>query len=877
MQCPSCGQELNDQAHCQTCDLQDKPPAEAMGVPEATATEGINGELNVHPDHGSLSQPADSSHQPAGTESPAGEDAPPRDTPPAAPDIKITVSGSTVDAKGNINIIGVAQGFLDQTDQPKVEEENSLYSLTKRRPQRPVELHRSVQVEIDDLVSQLRNTRLMFITCASREFAIEAGYAANARLGIANPDQDRVLRYADAASNNLEFRVQRLLKQLPSEGETAIVVDAYETSAEAFSDSILNDKAWVNIIKADLESNHLFLVITVSPKYARKRLMHVKRNLPFAYWELPFLRPFLEQNYPDQFEKLEADIIKQRAQGIWEEDETDFCQQIISFHDNEQLQSIVESGGPKDSEISAATLLKGSSPVEKTVLYTAAFFPDITPLEFCRVVEALLSKRTMRVSAPTDGANRVASSDAAQTEVPLTRIWEEEKDNIFTNWLREASFTKDSVRVVNLSSSALREPLRRLFEKQHRFYVIDQFKALQERGIFFYPSLRLAENTTRIAVEMAGFYPDEFNEDWIVELVTRLSQHFESELAGAPDGMDAMFQFVQGSHPGALNLAFARVSNICRHMLESPHLKGMVQNSLEQLMKRGYHKEVLWLVKHLQFTQDFDQLYWLKQLLHRADPRTRHLAYYSLYYHLKRMGSGVYEVLTKIETWLPRPERAPNTYSQVEYFALRLLIQYCLETVGRFDPKHYGKWPSRYPLFAIKDKEAADECMSLLSRWLLHPGIEATLVGLRMGGTQMALIGALLAEWTFILLSPRDPALAAAATPPAGNGARTAVGTEGDASAGFSAVTLHDLLIRQFAFRTDLTQRLELLMYWNRLNHDLLKFLGSLSPASELRKELIWKRDLIGRLITQFKSVSTGSKTTQPPVKESIIGDTTLA
>jgi hypothetical protein len=862
MQCPVCGQELADEAHCQNCERQDKPSAEATIAPEPQATEDSTGELNVPPLQDSPPQSADSSDptpepQTPAPPSPAGEGAQTQEPAPPTTDIRISVSGSTVDAKGNINIIGVAQGLLDQTGQPKIEEEKSLYLLTKKRPQGPVELHQSVQAEVDTLVSQLRNTRLMFITCGSRELAIEAGCAATAGLSIANPDQDRLLRYADAAINNLEFRVQSLLEHLPKEGDTAILVDAYETSAEKFSESILNDKAWLNIIKADLESNHLFLVVTVSPKYARKRLLHVKRNSPFAYWEIPFLRLFLEQNYPDQYEKLEADITQQRTQGIWEEDETEFCQQIISYHETEQLQVVVESGGPKDPETSAATLLKGSSAVEKTVLYTAAFFPEITPLEFCRVVEALLAKRTMSVAAPTNGSNSSDATVQARTEVALSMVWEEEKDSIFTEWLRETSVTKDSVRVVSLSNSALREPLRRLFEKQHRFYVIDQFKALQERGIFFYPSLRLAENTTRIAVEMAGFYPDEFNEGWIVELVCRLSQHFESDTSAAPVGADGMFQFLQSSQPGALNLAFARVSDICCHMLGLPQLKGMVQNSLEHLMKRGYHEETLWLVKQLKFTQDFDELYWLKQLLHRADTRTRYLTYYCLYSYLKRMGSGVYEGLKKIETWLPRTERDFNTYSQFDYFVLRLLIQYSLETVGRFDSKHYGDWPSRYPLFAIKDYETADEHTSLLARWLLHPGIEATLVDLRMGGTRMTLIGALLAEWTFILLGPRDSAPA----------------DENE----FSARMLCDLLIRQFASRTDLTQRLELLAYLNRLNHDLLKFLGALSYASELRKEIAWKRNLVSRIITQFKSASTASKTTPRPAQTINISNSSLS
>ena len=329
---------------------------------------------------------------------------------------------------------------------------------------------------------------------------------------------------------------------------------------------------------------------------------------------------------------------------------------------------------------------------------------------------------------------------------------------------------------------------------------------------------------------MAGFYPDEFNETWIVKLISRVRQHVASGAAGAT-GEEAMFRYLRDSKPGAWNLALARVSDVFRRMLESPQLEGMVHSTLEQLINGGYHEDTLLLIKQLQFTPGFDELYWFKQLLHRADSRTRHLTYYYLYSYLRRMGSGVYEGLKKIEAWLPPAER--HTYSQFDYFVLRLLIQYCVESVERFNAKHYGNWPSRYPLFAaIKDLEIANECTSLLAKWLLHPGIDATLTGLRFVGTQMTLTGALLAEWTFILIGPREPSA--------------------DAGGEFSAA-LSDLLIRQFVSRTDLAQRLELLTYWNRLSHDLLKFAGNLPYASELRKELGWKRKLVGRLIAKFK------------------------
>lgn len=366
--------------------------------------------------------------------------------------------------------------------------------------------------------------------------------------------------------------------------------------------------------------------------------------------------------------------------------------------------------------------------------------------------------------------------------------------------------------------------------------------------------MRVAESVIQIAIDMAGVYPDEFSEGWIVGIISRLRQHFEPGVPAAPDGEDAMFRFLRSSQPGALNLALARVADIFRRMLELPQLGGMVKSSLEHLIGGGYHEVTLLLIKHLQFTPEFDTLYWFKQLLHRADPATRRFTFYYLYSYLKRRGSGVYEGLKQIKEWLPRTDRDLRTYSQVDYLTLQLLIQYCVETVARFEEKHYGDWPSRYPLFAIKDGETAAEHVELLVEWLLHPGIGATLARLGMGGTQMTLVGALLAEWTFILLGPE------AASPtgePAQSGAND-IRPDGDLAQipepELSARTLHDLLLGQFASRMNLSQRLELLKYWNELNHDLLKYLGALPRTSELRRQLSWKRESVRRLITHLKN-----------------------
>jgi hypothetical protein len=897
MQCPKCDCELGDQAHCPKCDRKDEASAETTNTPESGDNQDVAADSNVPPlTQEDPSQTADSSTQQTESESPEENVPKPREPVPPTPNVETPVSGNLINSKGDLRILeqanqniekiyrtevhdseihagrdvtiaGITITTAGQTN--KAEDERSLFSLTRRLPERPLRLHQSIRAEVNELVSQLRKTRILFVACPSRELAIDAGYAAVTGLGLANPDQNRVLIQDDALRVNLEFSIQKLLEKKPEEeGDTAVLVDAHGTSAETFANSILYFTAWEGIVREDLLSGHLFLVVIVSPEYAQKRQQALKRNSLFAYWEVPFLRPYLERHYPDRHEQLEAEILRQREHAEnWKKDQTDFYQQIIYYHESGELLAVAADGGPKaDPDLSAESLLKASNPVEKIVLYTAAFFYQITPIEFCRVVEALLAKRTLKNTLTTKGANGNDAPGLAQTEIPLNQIWEEEKDDIFTKLLRETSSGKDSVRVVGLSDPALRESLRRLFDRQHRYYLIDQFRALQERGIFFHPSIRLAENTTQIAVEMACLYSDEFNESWIVGLIKRLRQNFESNLSDAPDGEHAMFQFLQ---PGAWNLALVRVSDVFRRMLELSQLKGMVHGSLEQLIKSGYYEDTLLLIKQLQFTPEFDELYWFKQLLHRADKRTRYLTYYYLYSYLKRMGSGVYEGLKKIEVWLPPTERDPDAYQPFDFFVLRLLIQYCVETVERFNSKHHGDWPSHYPLFAIKDGETATERTSLLARWLLHPGIEVTLAELRMGGTQMTLIGALLAEWAFILLGPKAASSGDKLAPPAGNGVWPVNGpTEGSADVEYSGATLFNLLIRQFASRTDLSQRLELLKFWNMVDHDLLRYLASLPYASELRNQLGWKRNLVRQLITRFKSLAGASKTTPRPAKQ---------
>jgi hypothetical protein len=864
IQCESCGLSLTDSSSCPICDNLQDQIEEPLPADEFVAVEVHDDETQPSPPPEDSSWTADTPTEPTVSESQPETADDLSEQVSEMTDIDQSIENSTLTAGGDLNVIGELTTTIYKQDLAEVssstvtaekfhvgnnyygidgsgKEERSLYSLTLSRPRSHITLAPALSRKLEESIASLKRTGLLFVDCAYKKLALDAGYAVSAGLRVANPANDKVLIFNDLRQKDLEFTIQKLCTSWPDETERGvIVVDAYGTSVETFADSILKDTAWVEIAKQELKARKLYLTVVVSSEYAQKRLDRASYESDFGHWPIPFLPTFLEQNYPANHLELGAQIARQREQGIWEAEESTFCDQLFRYHNRGELERMVTSGGPVNPDERAAELLEQSDQVEKTVLYTAALFQRITPLEFRRVVERLLAGRQITVPATTSSSGKE----------PLENLWEEEKDRIYTRWIQESSINGESMRVVSLADADLREPLRRLLEQKHPFYLIDRFRALLSQGIFFDPSVRLAENTTRLAVQMASLHPDEFNESWLYGLIERAAKSLGPEESNGA-GSDLMFQFLRDSSR-PMNLALGRIADLFRCMFESTSLQPVVHASLEQLVKRGFHEEALWLVKRLQFCPDFDQLHWLRQLLHRGDAKTRQQTYYYLYSHLKRLGNGVYEGLSKIESWLPRVDRSLESYAPFDCFALRLLVQYCLESIQRFNPAHFGSWPSRYPLLAVSDLETARKRISLLANWLLHPGIEATLDNFRMGGTHMTLVAAFLAEWSFILCGPDLTQLShqsAENTSP-----KLLPGEDnGDGKPPLTASFLFDLLFEEFASRTSLNQQLEMLKYWNRLDFDLLRFLGSLPPGSPMRSQLSWKHKSVGELMERIR------------------------
>jgi hypothetical protein len=413
--------------------------------------------------------------------------------------------------------------------------------------------------------------------------------------------------------------------------------------------------------------------------------------------------------------------------------------------------------------------------------------------------------------------------------------------------------------VVSFSNPILRESLKEHFEKEHRFYLLDQFNALQKQGVLFHSSPRIAESTSRLIIDRMLNYPDEYDTTWLVQTIIDLKQRLDAETNGADNLTNPPRKISQRS---SLGWAYQCIAELMSRMLEHPQLCGEVDRCLDYLIKATAHNWTLNIIKQLRFVPQFDVIHWIKRLLNQADAETRNQAYSYLLSYLKKLDTNIYGVLSRLATWMPEEGRNPGTYSHSNRCALQLMIQYFLETTANFDRNGYGAWPSRYPLFAVKNRAGATEGLALLTKWLFHPGLKSTLKSMRSDSNPYPLIAALLAKWTFILLGPD-----------AGSGRRldaemvqvsSLTSSEADgcesSDSQLDPSMLLDLLLEQIHLRVDIFQRAELLKYWQKLSMDLLRLIASHLRPNDQQKELIWKRNCVGELTKRFQSLTVGSK-----------------
>lgn len=727
----------------------------------------------------------------------------------------------------------------------------SLIDITAALSSKPDDTPDFESDELGRYAALLRAERVLLLSCADEKVALGAAYALMDEAGIAN-DCRRSLDFQSNAQSKYEQIGELLSRRTDKKrAQTAIVVGAYSNGSSTFRDWLGQvDHLASQRIRGDLRDNRFVLICLVEAAYmerAEKDLRAEGQRLNFLCWKINFLRPLLKHHFSERSAEFEERLVRQRAEGKWKSDETRFCQEVRDCVEADRLPEEIKARQQGDSPAPAVPSFGGGRSVEDAVLYTAAYFPDLTLREFDQIVGLLLAGKTKTVTVRTVRTNKDGEPEPFDTEVqkPLAEFWDESPDEYLDACQLEADSRSavsrsEATMTVNFSNGKVGDELRRVLGTKHRMYVLRQFQAVEACGLLFHTSPRVSAGMMQLCVEMALSHPDVVGRDWLYKMVTTIGQVGNDGTPGLrlPPGL---------ARPEAY--AYERVAQLIRQLLKEPRLEELAGSLLLQLMDTGKHKALLELIRGLQFAPKIKEFGWIKRVLDEGREEARAAARGLLYGYIKKV--GLYSLLKALEGWLPRPEQPPDECAPSGLAALRVVAEYCWETRRGFDPSAYGAWPSRHPLFAFEDAAAAEDGLRRLFRWMFHPAMQSALdeldlaatVGLDYDPTTFA--SEFLVEWVFVLQGLGETG----AKPPGAPEAR------------LTAAAMREMMLEQAVKAADRAQRDEMLTYWEEVR-DFLGFVldrrGYLEYVLDRHEQqaVRWKRELVRGLIKQFRELS---------------------
>jgi hypothetical protein len=746
-------------------------------------------------------------------------------------------------------------------ERSKLDDEKSLLEFTTTLPPRNARLPQFSSTESQEYLAKLLEERLLLISCADEDFAISAAYSLIEQLNIPGDEQKRMLDFERIVGDTSPPNIYFLRRKTEAQNKTVILVDALNERARPFLNTIIHaSPVSLESLLDDFKRNDIYLVCLVDANFIEDNLheggngLRRAKELKFTHWQIPFLNRLLKLHFPQDFAELEAKIIEQRKRGWWSLNESEFCQELKSHIRKSELPEVLKAREASPEPVSVKALFKGSGALTDTVLYAATFFPNLTPSEFNQLVFFLLERRAKRFADNQSASQNAKGEETAPMEKAPADIWHEHPDSILRQCGLVAMPVKDSIKNIRFSNHQLKEKLREYLNSDYSIFLENQFESIYQLGLLFSSSSRVAESVMQITVEMNTSSPDNYGGEWLPGMLAETNRLLSSN---SPAQTPRALQQLKAADPFRVRRqVYQRISELLHRMLEEPQGKETVDSFLQRLVLSKFYGAVLEFIKRLRTAPHFDEYKWLKQLIDNGDPEIRLQVYDYLYRHLKRMGTRVYQVLQKLEAWLPAEERPLQFYSVSARYALQLLMAYCTDTASKLDGRYLGAWPSHYSLFAFKDAATASDNLRLLTKWLFHPGMKSVFREHRVDDNPDSFLSILITQWMFILVGR-----GAESTAPLRSEGALEISSQAGSTCGPREV--RNILLTQIIAVTDQSRQRIIQDYWELIVRGMLGLISQKPFGDPVREELIWRRNLITELMDDFKQLQAESQNAQ--------------
>jgi hypothetical protein len=352
----------------------------------------------------------------------------------------------------------------------------------------------------------------------------------------------------------------------------------------------------------------------------------------------------------------------------------------------------------------------------RIILFIVCFFPNLTTGDFNDLLaEWLKNEPEMTVKE----AVKNESDAETLTKIALWDVWKS-KSRFFTEqcFLSQIKDEQSKRRVINFYDESYGRHIKAQLEKYYWSFVDQKISEILYLRLIFHPSDNIASQSIAVLAEYLPGNEEKYI-DWLLWVFNVLNDEEHAENLRQMLGISEQTPSGITEETGKQYFYYNRLAKLFRTILRDSSLKTTVSNIMERLVQDRCYQSALKLIKSLQSAPNFDELYWLRQLLERGDKTTEIQIRKYLFNNLVNL--EIADVLNKLNEWLPKENKFSENYSQSNKMALTLLIKYYSYQINIFDEELYGGEPSRFPLFNFESKSSADKSLDLLVRYFLHP------------------------------------------------------------------------------------------------------------------------------------------------------------
>ncbi|MGE5341253.1 MAG: hypothetical protein ACM3SY_07200 [Candidatus Omnitrophota bacterium] len=566
-----------------------------------------------------------------------------------------------------------------------------------------------------------------------------------------NTYEKRHLDFDGCNSGRTDLKIDMFRKHHIGRGEKMIILIDIDDQSE-FYDSIFKSRTSAQSIKEYLEKKDILLIAIITDDLLKGVEGADGKGFHFSYWKVDFLYHLLKNFFPENTEFLEEKILQQREKDLWgdKNDNNAFHNNVFaelkrgkdSFLEevNKRQKFIDTPQNPHDSfedfwKIRTRDVFKDFEP-HKTVLYCGTFFPKLPPLDFDKMVRLLLNGKITTTNKTVKMINDAGWDKTIETngQKETVDIWIENSDKILKECKLKVIMDDNASQYIGFSQPYLENDLKKFFLEDQPMYLGHQFRPIQESGIFFIPDVspNISNHIVRLVAQMAILNPAYYGIEWLKDFIRQLRDSFDirNSIDESPEA--AVFRFIENTKNKIIRRHFyTQISKLTREMLNYPQLKLVIKNFLNHLFTIDAHDAVLHIVLNVgermfpTRRSEFDMFYWLRRLLDQGPEDIKEETYEALHQFAIKHHQDIYIVMESVMEWVPYPDKKNTNTSPSNQFSLLFILHYSYGALIRIKEKHYGHWPSNYPLFRplYKDKSYLEKLKKII-RWLLHPHIQ---------------------------------------------------------------------------------------------------------------------------------------------------------